>query len=125
MLSKLVEGFSWSEGCTGHQVWLALTRDDVCLLVGWIYNRLHNSYDWTEKYYRISVMESVCGNNQENRHFLSLREENIPDAGSGCNIYHNLFFLYFSSVLPSILLTDWVGQSDDSGIVGSRHFHVD
>ena len=38
MLSKLVEGFSWSEGCTGHQVWLALTRDDVCLLVGWIYN---------------------------------------------------------------------------------------
>ena len=38
MLSKLVEGCSWSEGSTGHQVWLALTRDDVCLLVGWIYN---------------------------------------------------------------------------------------
>ena len=38
MLSKLVEGSSWSADCPGHQVWLVLTTDDVRLLVGWIYN---------------------------------------------------------------------------------------
>ena len=38
MLSKLVEGSSWSADCPGHQVWLVLTTDDVCFLVGWIYN---------------------------------------------------------------------------------------
>ena len=41
MLSKLVEGSSWSADCPGHQVWLVLTTDDVCLLVGWIYNKIY------------------------------------------------------------------------------------
>ena len=57
MLSKLVEGCSWSEDCTGHQVWLALTRDDVCLLVGWIYNI--DSTPGLQKFVKESVTETV------------------------------------------------------------------
>ena len=57
MLSKLVEGSSWSEDCPGHQVWLVLTTDDVCLLVGWIYNI--DSTPGLQKFVKGSVTETV------------------------------------------------------------------
>ena len=57
MLSKLVEGCSWSEDCPGHLVWLVLTTDDVCLLVGWIYNI--DSTPGLQRFVRRIVLEIV------------------------------------------------------------------
>lgn len=53
----LVEGISWSEDCTRNLVWLVLTTDDVCLLVGWIYNI--DSTPGLQKFVKGSVTETV------------------------------------------------------------------
>ena len=53
----LVEGISWSEDCTRNLVWLVLTTDDVCSLVGWIYNI--DSTPGLQKFVKGSVTETV------------------------------------------------------------------